>query len=248
MKLRTITAGILVALMAAPTASAQDEPEFGYSGKHGPEHWADLNPEWSACGDGQSQSPINIVNATDEEQPELEMNYQVGSKDFANNGRNVQVNYNAGSTLSVAGGRTYELKQFHFHSPSEHQVDGKNLPAEIHLVHADAAGELAVVSLLVNEHGAANPAISRLWNNIPGFRGTTNAMPGFNVADLLPEDSSHYTYSGSLTTPPCSEGVAWFVMEQPVTMSFEQVATLKRAIGLENNRPVQALNGRTVTD
>lgn len=248
MKLRQITAVICISMMAAPAAWSQGEPEFGYSGKQGPKHWASLNPAWSACGAGQSQSPINISKATDEDQPELGMNYQVGSTDFVNNGRNVQVDYDAGSKLTVGDGASYELRQFHFHSPSEHQVDGKNLAAEIHLVHADANGNLAVVSLLVEEHGGENHAIARLWNDIPGFRGAGNALTGFNVADLLPEDRSHYAYSGSLTTPPCSENVQWFVMKQPVNMSVEQVATLKRAIGVKNNRPVQALNGRTITD
>lgn len=243
---------ISIALCTSSLALAEDKPHFSYSGATGPQHWGSLSADWSACGAGQSQSPIDIASAVDKDLPTLNLDYKVGSQTFVNNGHAVQVNYAPGSTLSDDGGSaglgsTFELKQFHFHSPSEHQRNGKNLPAEIHLVHADASGKLAVVSLLVEE-GAQNPVISMLWNQLPGVEGTSNDVPGVNVADLLPPDRSHFVYAGSLTTPPCSEGVYWIVMKQPVTMSIEQVEQLKQAIGFANNRPVQALNGRTITE
>ncbi|MDX1555561.1 MAG: carbonic anhydrase family protein [Xanthomonadales bacterium] len=245
MKLRTITAGICISLLATSTGFAEDKPEFSYSGKHGPEHWGSLSPAWSACAEGKSQSPINVASAVDQDLPALSTAYEPGAKNFTNNGHAVQVNYDAGSTLTIGDSGPYELKQFHFHSPSEHQRDGKNLHAEMHLVHADADGNLAVIGVLIDE-GHHNAKIAELWNDIPGFRGTTNDVPRINVADLLPEDDAHFAYSGSLTTPPCSEGVSWIIMEQPLTMSIDQVMALKNAIGFENNRPVQALNGRTV--
>lgn len=248
MRFRKMTAAFCLSIAASSAATGQDEPQFGYSGQVGPEHWASLSPDWSLCGTGRSQSPINIAHAVDEDQSVLTMHYRTGSSTFVNNGHAVQVNYDAGSALAIEGGSTFELRQFHFHAPSEHQIDGENLPAEIHLVHTDAGGNLAVVSLLVEESGGANPTIAELWNQLPGSRGITNDLPGINAADLLPEDRSHYSYSGSLTTPPCSEGVQWIVMKQPVTLSTEQIAALKRAIGIDNNRPVQGLNGRTIAE
>jgi carbonic anhydrase len=252
MKLHQISASICFSLFASAAAWAEDAPHFGYSGDHGPEHWADLSADWSACAAGKSQSPIDIADAVDEELPALDINYVTGSQNFVNNGHAVQVNYAAGSTLADDGGSdglgsTFELKQFHFHSPSEHQRNGKNLSAEIHLVHADASGNLAVVAMLVDE-GAANPVIAKLWGQMPGAAGTSNAAEGINVADLLPSDRSHFVYSGSLTTPPCSEGVHWIMMKEPVTMSREQVGALKKGIGFSNNRPVQPLNGREIAE
>lgn len=252
MKKRMIILGSLVFLFSSAVSWGGDVPEFGYSGKNGPEHWGSLSADWSVCGSGQSQSPINIVNAVDVELPAISFDYKVGSQTFVHNGHAVQVNYAPGSTLTVddssAGLKSsYELKQFHFHSPSEHQVNGRNLLAEIHLVHASADGKLAVVALLVEE-GEQNVVITNLWNQLPTVKGTSNDVPGINVGDLLPADHSHYVYSGSLTTPPCSEGVHWIVMKEPVTMSIEQVRQLKEGIGFANNRPVQPLYGRTIAE
>lgn len=248
MKQTLVFAAACAALIASPPTWAEDEMHFGYSGQNGPEHWASLNPEWSACGTGKSQSPVDIAVAVDEDLPELSFNYQEGSKDFVNNGHAVQVNYADGSTLRIGEGSTFELRQLHFHAPSEHRREGQNLPAEIHLVHANAEGRLVVVALLVEEKYAANPAIATLWSQLPGLEGVSNAIPGVNAADLLPSDRSYFAYSGSLTTPPCTEGVQWIVMKQPVSLSMNQLAALECAIGLANNRPVQALNGRIIAD
>jgi carbonic anhydrase len=162
-------------------------------------------------------------------------------------GRNqsLQVNYTPGSTLMVDG-REFELKQFHFHAPSENTMNGKHFPLEGHLVHADKDGNLAVVAVMFSE-GAANPLLTKLWQNIPAKKGDQSVLPaGLNAKALLPTLRSHYAFNGSLTTPPCSEGVRWLVIRQPATASKAQVESFAKTIGEDNNRPVQPVNARAV--
>lgn len=257
----------VLSMIAAPAALAADPPHFEYSGEHGPDKWSTLSAAYGACSAGKSQSPVNIDSAHHASLPALEIRYSTLATAFVNNGHAVQANYAAGSTLaddyhqqapyksqvnystgSSIGhlGATFELKQFHFHSPSEHQHHGKNAAAEMHFVHADADGNLAVIGVFVEE-GAENPVIARLWQSIPETAGQSNPLgTAINGGDLLPKDRSYYYYQGSLTTPPCSEGVRWLVMRHTVTMSAAQIAELKKAIGFDNNRPVQPLNGRVI--
>lgn len=254
-------------LAATPMAFGAETPHFAYSGDHGPQNWSSLSPDFAACAAGKSQSPVNIAGMHHASLPKLNVSYSTLATNFVNNGHAVQANYGAGSTLSddyhaaapykahvnyESGSTighldsTFELKQFHFHSPSEHQRDGKNLPAEVHFVHADADGNLAVIGVFV-EIGAAHPTIAQLWQKIPATEGQANALDSpISANDLLPADRGYFYYPGSLTTPPCSEGVRWIVMKQPITMSEEQVAALRASIGFANNRPVQPLNGRII--
>lgn len=247
--------------------AAAETPHFAYSGDNGPANWSNLSPEFAACQAGKSQSPLNVAGAQNVELPELDLHYSTLALSFVNNGHAVQANYAAGSTLADAYhdnapnrahvrydsgssighlGSTFELKQFHFHSPSEHQLNGKNMPAEVHFVHADEGGNLAVIGVFVSE-GAAHPTISRLWKDLPAEEGEDNDLDQpTSASDLLPASKDYYYYQGSLTTPPCSEGVRWLVMKEPIEMSAEQIAALKKAIGFDNNRPVQLINGRVV--
>lgn len=265
--MKTICALSVLSVLATSTAFAAETPHFAYSGEHGPDHWSSLSPAFSACAAGRNQSPINIASAHYANLPALELNYTTLAQNFVNNGHAVQANYAAGSSLAddfhgaapykaqvnYASGSSighmdgsFALKQFHFHSPSEHQHNGKNLAAEIHFVHADAGGNLAVIGVLV-ESGAPNPVIGKLWQKIPGTEGQSNTLDtAINAMDLLPKEKSYYYYPGSLTTPPCSEGVRWLVMKHNITMSDDQIAALKKAIGFANNRPIQPLNGRIV--
>ncbi len=263
-------AGLAFAALAAMNLTAMAEvPHFTYSGEHGPAHWSSLSPDYAACQAGKNQSPVNLAGAQDVDLPPLDVNYSTLALNFVNNGHAVQANYAAGSTLaddyhenapnrahvtyeagSAIGhlGATYELKQFHFHSPSEHQRNGKNLPAEMHFVHADENGHLAVIAVFVTE-GRAHPSIAQLWNQLPGEEGQSNELDSpISAADLLPESMNYEYYQGSLTTPPCSEGVRWLLMKDSITMSASQITALKRAIGFDNNRPVQPLNGRVIFD
>jgi carbonic anhydrase len=250
------------------TAVAAEPPHFEYAGDEGPANWARLSPGFASCGTGRSQSPISIARAQhDADLPPLDIRYTTLAVDFKNNGHAVQTDYAAGSTLtdayhddapykaivSHAPGSTighldstFELKQFHFHAPSEHQLNGRNAAAEVHFVHVDKDGNIAVIGVLVQE-GAPHPTIARLWQSLPGKEGQENPLGGaINAADLLPGDRAYYFYQGSLTTPPCTEGVRWLVMKEPITMSAGQIAALKKAISFDNNRPVQPMYGRVV--
>jgi len=261
---------LTIACIATTSSIAVAETtHFTYSGEHGPANWSKLSPDFATCQAGKSQSPIDIADTQDVELPPLDLDYSTLALNFVNNGHAVQANYAAGSTLeneyhaeapyrsheTYAAGRsinhldaTYELKQFHFHSPSEHQRNGKNMPAEIHFVHADDDGHLAVVAVFVTE-GAAHSTISQLWGALPGKDGESNELgTPISASDLLPSAASYDFYQGSLTTPPCSEGVRWLVMKEPITMSPDQITALKNAIGFDNNRPVQPLNGRVVLE
>lgn len=261
---RLFSIGIVTMLSSIVVAEA---PHFAYSGDNGPANWSKLSPDFAVCQAGKNQSPVNVAGAQDVQLPELDLNYSTLAQSFVNNGHAVQANYAAGSTLAdsyhdnapnlahvqYAPGSTighldstFELKQFHFHAPSEHQLNGKNMPAEMHFVHADQSGHLAVVGVFVVE-GTAHPAISQLWEDLPGEEGEDNDLDQrISASDLLPGSKDYFYYQGSLTTPPCSEGVRWLVMKEPIAMSTDQIAALEKAIGFDNNRPVQALNGRVV--
>ena len=258
-----------VALGFALTAPVAAQPHhFGYSGDTAPSKWASLNPEWRACAEGRNQSPVDLGGFVEAQLPALELKYSTVGVNIVNNGHAVQVNYAKGSQMQPDGhphapyanmvpyapgsvfnhdGKTFELKQFHFHSPSEHTLNGKIFPMEMHLVHADKDGNLAVVSVLMSEAPADNLILSKLWAQMPAKAGDKNSLQAkVNVMDLLPKSKDYYRYSGSLTTPPCSEGVRWYVMKQPTSVSKAQIDAFRKAVGTANNRPPQPINARTV--
>lgn len=231
-------------LFVSGPACAVDTTPWTYSGENGPENWAKLTPEFGTCA-GKNQSPINLTDFIEADLKPVIISYQVGGNQILNNGHTVQVNYTAGSNLSVDGIQ-FELKQFHFHAPSENQINGKSYAMEAHLVHADKNGNLAVVALMFIE-GAANEALAKIWPFIPKNAGETNALPSpFAVAQLLPLNHDYYRFNGSLTTPPCTEGVLWLVMKTPASASKEQVAAFLHIMHHPNNRPVQPVNARPV--
>lgn len=238
--------GFAVAFLSMSLAAQppQHTPHWEYTGDDGPAHWSTLAPEFAACA-GRNQSPIDLDNFIEAELPPIAVDYKVGGHDVVNNGHTIQVNYDAGSSISIDDD-TFALKQFHFHAPSENHIDGKSFPIEAHFVHADADGNLAVVALLF-EQGDNNPALDKLWERLPGKEGDTQALsPEIAAAELLPGNRDYYRYEGSLTTPPCSEGVRWLVLKQPVPASTEQIGKLIKALGHPNNRPVQPVGARVV--
>lgn len=169
----------------------------------------------------------------------------MGGNEILNNGHTVQVNYAAGSSISVDDIQ-FDLKQFHFHAPSENHINGKSYTMEAHLVHADKDGNLVVVALMFKE-GVENKVLAKIWPSIPKNAGEKNALPSpFSVAQLLPSNRDYYRFNGSLTTPPCTEGVRWLVIKQPVSASKEQVEAFSHVMHHSNNRPVQAVNARPV--
>jgi len=220
---------------------------WGYQGEIGPAYWGDLSPEFHMCKDGKSQSPINITGAVDADQPALTYNYDDTTLAVINNGHTIKANYGKGSSMTVDG-KTYRLLQFHFHSLSENTVDGQYFPLEAHLVHQAADGSLAVVGVLFKE-GAANPLLERLWGYTPSKVNSTTTVgtASINVSDLLPESADYYGFTGSLTTPPCSEGVKWMVLQENPTVSPAQIAKFRSFfMDHETKRPVQPLNGRVI--
>jgi carbonic anhydrase len=216
--------------------------------------WGKLDPDFSICGDGASQSPIDFSSVAASGSPDVTLKYSPQelrivhhehSADVINTGHSIQVNYAGADTLTL-GGDDYTLTQYHFHSPSEHTVDGKHYPMEMHLVHRSADNRLAVVGVFIEE-GRRNAAFDPIWSSLPRERGKEIHLEGVkvNVDDLLPGDHSTYRYEGSLTTPPCTEGVTWMVFVTPVQLSAEQIEAF-RAVLKGNSRPTQSLNGRKV--
>ena len=218
---------------------------WGSAGDIGPSHWGDLSPEYALAKSGREQSPIDISNARATALNQIEFSYRPSPLDIVNNGHTIQVNYQKGSYLMVDGVR-YDLLQFHFHSPSENTINGSQADLELHLVHADENGELAVVAVMLEE-AAHNAALEVVWTNMPEHEGQ-QATPNdilVNAEHLLPDDEGYFRFAGSLTTPPCSEGVCWFVMDTPLSLSNEQIEAFRR-IYYGNNRPVQPTYDRVI--
>jgi carbonic anhydrase len=219
---------------------------WAYAGTAGPSHWWKLDPAYVVCGTGTHQSPIDLTHASLEDLEDPELHYQPSELHVLNNGHTVQVNYDKGSYMEVNRQR-YDVVQFHYHAPSEHRMNGKTFAAELHVVHKNADGKLAVVGVLLEE-GAENPAYQALLDNLP-YHESKEAAKGvkLNVAGFLPTVHTTFRYDGSLTTPPCTEGVSWLVMTTPVNLSRGQLAALEKVFK-GNNRPVQPLNGRKLTE
>ena len=244
-----IAVSVAAVMLVAPSGGARDEKShsWSYSGEHGPEHWGDLDPAFATCKTGLRQSPIDITGAKPSDLPAMKFDYKAAPLHIINNGHSIQVNYAPGSMMMV-GGATYELRQFHFHHPSEEKVNGKGFTMVAHLVHAKADGKMAAVAVLLEE-GPANPVIQTIWSHAPAKAGPEekHADVQINVGDLLPADRGYYTYIGSLTTPPCSEELSWFVLKKPVTLSKEQVEAFSKLYPM-NARPIQPLKGRLILE
>jgi len=231
---------------AAPAQQSAAPHHWTYSGEDGPEHWSALEPANAACAAGKSQSPIDLKATTPAALAPIDFDYRPGTWQVVNNGHTVQVIPAFGNSI-VVGGHRYELIQFHFHHPSEEAIAGKHFDMVIHMVHKDAEGHLAVVAVLLSA-GSANPVVQTLWDSLSAQEGKLATIPiTLNPAALLPADQHYYTFAGSLTTPPCTEGVRWFVLKSPLDISVEQERTF--AILYPNNaRPLQPLNGRVVVE
>jgi len=218
---------------------------WGYKGEAGPSHWGEMDKENASCAVGKFQSPINIMNARLADLPPIAFDYRASPLRIVDNGHTVQVNYAPGSFITVDGVR-YELVQFHFHKPGEERINGQVFDMVVHLVHKDAQGKLAVVAVPLLR-GKTNPMIARLWKHMPHEKeheATVDAV-SINAADLLPANRRYFTFEGSLTTPPCSEGVRWFVLKQPVWISGPEIAAFAKLYPM-NARPLQAANGREI--
>lgn len=238
LKNKTILVGLFIGLLVVGTVWASSGgAHWGYEGEDGPANWHTLSPDYALCGSGTEQSPVNIAGFDASSLSDLNLNYKATGGKVLNNGHTLQVSLEPGSTLTVDG-EEYDLLQFHFHTVSENTIAGKHYPMEIHFVHKSSAGGLAVISVMVEE-GSSNTAIKPIVNLLPTAAGEENVLDeAFNPETLLPSDKSVYRFMGSLTTPPCSEGVKWHVAKEPIGMSKDQIASFAHIMG-DNFRPTQ---------
>jgi len=217
---------------------------WDYQGPGGPANWGQLKPEFATCASGKRQSPIDIRDGIKVQLDPVQFDYHPAGFRVVDNGHTVQVNVDPGNAINVLG-RRYELLQFHFHRPSEERIEGRQFAMVAHLVHKSDDGRLAVVAVLLDE-GRAHPIVQAVWNNLPLDKGEdVPARTSLDLSKLLPDDRSYFTYMGSLTTPPCSEGVLWMVMRQPVPVSPEQIGVFARMYPM-NARPIQQASGRLI--
>ncbi|MCL6482791.1 MAG: carbonic anhydrase family protein [Janthinobacterium lividum] len=229
-----------------PPPSVPRATHWSYEGDSGPENWGKINVDWARCGNGSRQSPIDIRDGMKVELEQISFDYHPSSFNVVDNGHTVQVGVSGGNYITVQN-RMFELQQFHFHRPSEERINGKAFEMVVHLVHRDAEGRLAVLALLL-ERGAPQATIQTVWNNLPLEKfQTMQPTILLDPAEMLPTRRDYYTYMGSLTSPPCSEGVLWLVMKQPVQASPAQMALFSRLYPL-NARPIQPANGRIIKE
>jgi carbonic anhydrase len=248
--MKALSVLFVVLMLSCACAPQQAEPvpaHWTYEGEEGPSHWGELDKAYVVCGTGKSQSPIDIANPSEQDLTNISFHYQPSDVNILNNGHTVQVNYDAGSYMELDNTR-YDVVQFHYHAPSEHTMDGEPFPAELHIVHKNADGGLAVIGILLEE-GTENAAYQPFIDNLPAEKtDPKDAGVKINVMDMIPSVQTTFRYSGSLTTPPCTEGVNWLLMTSPVDLSMRQLTVLDSLFEGGNNRPVQPINDRTLME
>jgi len=247
MQFRIKAVVLMFGAMPVLAIASGSSPHWGYEGHDGPSHWGQLDKSYATCAAGHKQSPINITDTRKEKLPAIEFSYKPSPLKIVNNGHTVQVNVAEGSEIKIGNDR-YKLLQFHVHTPSEEQVKGKSYDMVAHFVHKSDAGQLAVVAVLF-EKGKENAALVPVIARLPKQAGPeqNHADVKIDEASILPANKAYYTFEGSLTTPPCSEGVRWLVLKTPVQASAAQFDAFT-AIVHHNARPVQALHGRVVKE
>lgn len=241
------TSTALLALALTWMTPALAGIQWSYEGKASPEHWGELNERWQTCNKGMYQSPVNIQHPINGNLPPLQLSFHPHAKSIVNNGHTVQIEVEDDDDFLLDDQR-WTLRQFHFHAPSENHINGQSFPLEIHFVHENAKGELAVVAVMVVA-GDDNPALDMILSSLPPKQHQVQALQQkLQLTHLYPKDRHYYRFSGSLTTPPCSEGVIWLVMKQQVEASPAQLTQFTKALIHANNRPLQPLNGRQIVN
>lgn len=237
-------AGLALCPLCAPKGFAADA-HWTYEGTEGPAKWGELDPANKTCSVGDQQSPINIADTIKAQLPPLKMTWAKTAEGLVNNGHTIQVNMGESSVFSIGSGGNYRLVQFHFHRPSEHTINGASFPMEVHFVHSNAAGNLAVVGVLMTA-GRVNKAFNTIVLTMPNREGPPIAAdPKIDPNAFLPAKRSYYRYAGSLTTPPCAETVEWLVLTDPVQVAEADINSFARLYPM-NARPVQKDNRRFV--
>jgi carbonic anhydrase len=233
-------------IFGEPGVASPPPADWSYQGENGPGRWADLTPEYAGCK-GERQSPVELGVAKPLRLPymPLSVHYRSNPLHIVNDGRQVHVRVEPGSYIAVAG-HSYELTGFHFHVPGEHHVDGVAADMELHLNHRDVRGKMAILAVPVRAGRRMNSTLSRIWDRIPAAGGSFyDRQAGINPVFLLPSDREYFSYNGSLTEPPCTEDVAWFVMRTAIEADSSYPNRLRMFVG-RNARPIQSLNGRDV--
>ncbi len=238
-----LAATVCVAVLAGCGGGSTSPAHWSYEGEEGPEHWGELDPSYALCADGSAQTPIDVVSPSPAELVDPELAYEAGTADVENTGHTIQANAAPGSVLRV-GGEEYPLAQMHFHAPSEHAIDGVHSAVEAHFVHETEDERIAVVGVLLDAGDSPNEAWQPFVDALSIKEGET-VEADLDWPALLPAEPSTIRYRGSLTTPPCTEGVSWLLMQQPLSVGAEQVEAFEAAYS-ENNRPVQPLSDRIV--
>ena len=250
--MRTLTLGLVTVytILISLQGIAQDhktEHHWDYGSELGPSHWAELSPDFRVCGTGHRQSPIDIENTKKAELPEIVFDYKPSPLRIVDNGHTIMVNYAPGSYVTVGDDR-YQLKQFHFHRPSEEKIAGKGFDMSAHLVHDNGNGKLLVVAILL-QSGEDNALIEELWKDLPKEKTKEKVWDGvtINLSQILPKERIYYTFAGSLTTPPCSENVTWIVLKHPMSISPAEIAQFSK-LYRNDARPPQPIYDRVVLE
>ncbi len=234
---------LLLITLSTMTCDA-GQTEWGYSGPAGPEYWGNLSDEYKLCSGGVEQSPIDISGYETSDGPAIAFEYGGRAVSARNTGHTVYLDFEQGNAISIED-RQYQLLGVHSHSPGEHRVDGESFAAELHLVHEDAEGNLAVIGLLFRL-GEPSPLVQALLDTAPETGATAQLGSGVDAADFVPDQLDYYGYGGSLTTPPCTEGVRWIVIQSIGAVSPEQVDRLQSLTHGPNNRPPQPIGQREI--
>ena len=247
-----ISLGLLLSfgyLSSSAIAADTHEIKWTYQGESGPQNWSKLSKEYFSCNNGKNQSPVNIEKTIDGKLPAIPYDYNIlVAEQIKNTGHSIQVDIRSGGTIEVDG-KEFKLKQFHFHTPSENTIKDKSFPLEVHFVHASDDGKLAVIAMMYTL-GASDPLLANLWRHMPFEKGQSKRL-GTKDLSILETDKKlkqYLRFNGSLTTPPCSEGVIWLVKKPYLHISLFQLDMLRKAIKHPNNRPVQATNARMIVD
>jgi carbonic anhydrase len=236
-------AGLALCPLCAPASFAAEGAHWSYEGETGPSHWGDVDAASKVCSAGSQQSPIDIQSSVKAQLPPLQVSWRAKPDMIVNNGHTIQVNSGAGNTLTV-GKDKYELLQYHFHHPSEHLIAGKSYPMEVHFVHRNAAGALAVVGVLMTA-GKTNTAFKQIVAAMPPKAGEPVKMTAADPNLMLPASRHYYRYAGSLTTPPCSEVVNWLLLRDPIQVAQADIDAFAKLYPM-NARPAQKDNRRFV--
>jgi carbonic anhydrase len=249
-RLTVMAATLLPVVSVAQVQTDQKDykaPIWSYSGANGPEHWSDLSPDFAACNGGKKESPVDLGNAHSAKLPSIHLNSRPAPLRFVNTGFFIRQNYapGNGNTLTV-GDKTYELQQLHFHHPAEEAINGKHYPMVAHYVYQNKEGQFAVLGIPIKQ-GRTNRLVTTLWEHLPTQPGKEVDADGIeiNAIQLIPAKLSYYRYEGSLTTPPCTEGVTFYILDTPAELSKEQIDRYGQLYP-DDARPIQPLNGRVV--